>query len=334
MSIMSCVKKIYKSELFWEILVLTLLVIGVFGLSCKKNKEKTLFLTQPKIYQWVKKDSSLKDKKQLDLEMTNDELCEIKVFENHQDSYYLNDLSLSSMYLMDESESNKMLVEVKKVTQDNSSLIYQEKKFYEYSISFLLPLQTSEVYTIKEAYAEFVFVNGERVRLPLGEVNYISESESSEQSDITLSNLKGIVNSIDDVSFLTGVQFTFRAEEKLVISKIETICDSVWLQKQNYVVLQGKLYEENTPMDTILKKKYLLEEKNTNALFNLSLSKGESVTLVIPVGYLKQTPIQELGFILYYQEQGQEKQRIISPFCFYQSSTIQPIYQLTTYELD
>jgi hypothetical protein len=315
---MNYVKNIYKNRFIWLVIGVLFSFCVIMGVSCGRSKDSFKFLTIKQDYQVVGKN--------------NVGLLQLDIYENHKNSYYLNTEAIESVYLKEKNSDSVVSVELKNIVEV-SDFSYEEIAYTKYRLDIEIPLESIGLFTISKCMVELNFVNEEKVVLPMGSFNYISQEGLD--NPLNMPNLKGIVNPFEEVNYLSGVLITLQNEtnHEVTITSIETISENVLIQNNNIEELLSNDIKEETPMDELIHRDFNLKDIERGIFQERNITNSRT-TLLLPLGYKELFPITKLGLIIYGTVDNVEFKQIIHPFKFYNSSTIQPIYYVTNYEVD
>ncbi len=303
MNIMNYTKK--KSRTKWFIIItclVSLIIISIIVVAFLRKKDYYYYFAKDDVYYLDKSNPTFN----------------VSIYSTHQDDYYLDMTSINSVVLKSQDRKEFYTLNLNKIVKEQQTEIYQNQTFYKYRFNLMLPLKEIDNFSLDDATLELNYISDESLSLKLG--TFIMYDNLND-SHLTITKLKGVVNTIDNLQVLCGMGITISSKNNVTIKKIETLDQRININNDQIKVLENSDYLNETLMSTLLQDEYNPYHVNTTNNLDITINDTESKHYLIPFSYQKLFSIDTLGFIITYSLDGIIYQQLIYPFKFYATTT-------------
>lgn len=223
--------------------------------------------------------------------LCNTTSMDVKIYCNNRNLSFLDKDNIASIYLLDR-ENNYYKIKLDSILEDKKVLI-EDSNYYPYTFKISIPITCEEVLKIDDALLYIVDKRGEEVKFNIGNISMVSGEY------FTLVDVKSIVGStkfIQDYSTL----------------------DKIKLELYNFQIY-----------DIVIKDVKLISNILETDCSEIKISPDNILELEIPLTYLENSFIDNVGILLTLEYQGSIYQQIINPYVLFKTSTkhTKPIIQ-------
>ena len=291
-------KKFYTKKSFLIIITIALFlillgIIGIFLLSNSNEKVQVLNYKKNYVVQSIKEDII------------------VNCFVDKKKEAFLDKTKIKSLYLLGQSKE-EIKVTLKNITKKEEKMLYQEKEYYQYDITFNVPITCDETLFLENAILRII-TSLDKVDLPLGTITILEESSNA---NINIVKAMGIVNSIGQMDSLTGVYLKLRSiDDYIEIKDIVALSPCVAVSK-------GLIQEMSEPSHTMNLKEIYPDYECYNLYdgdINIRLD-GETKGFLIPLKYNYQTFINQLAFKVIYKYHGKTMTEVLPAYKYFSSN--------------
>ncbi len=227
--------------------------------------------------------------------LCNTNTFDVKIYANRHDLSFFDIDSVASVFIEDE-EFNHYQVKMEKVIIGNKVLI-DKTNYYSYNLKLTIPIKSDEIIKISKAVLKIINKRGEQVSFNIG-----------------------------NISMVSGEYFTL-LETKSIVGMTKFIENYSTLDKVKMELYNFQLY------DVYLKEIKLVSSVVETISKNTKISTGKTIDLEIPLIYLENTFIDNVGVILVLEYQGSIYEQIINPYVLFKTSTIHTKPLVQVYEV-
>lgn len=266
----------YKLKLICGIIILVLFVGAVTITAIFTRKKDEFFLTTiPKSYCLVT-DTALEKE------------VEAMLYVSNKKSFVTDIKKISSAYISSRNRLDKLKVDLKSITDCNTSSIIKSKEYFLYSYVFTLPIIDATDYdlSINDAIIILEYFN-EEIEIKLGSFYFYKIPYFGDKyENMSISKLKGIVNYVNGNKTLVGIVLGInnKTNNDLTISDIELLDKSVKVSMEEVQELVGDA-QSSDDISSLLGYDYdLYEIENGNN--TITIEKKEVAYFIVPIKYL------------------------------------------------
>ncbi len=192
--------------------------------------------------------------------LCNTNTLEVKIYANRQDLSFFDIDSVASIFIEDE-EFNHYQVKMEKVVIGNKVLI-DKTNYYPYNLKLTIPIKSDEIIKIGKAVLKIINKRGEQISFDIG-----------------------------NISMVSGEYFTI-LETKSIVGMTKFIDNYSTLDKVKMELYNFQLY------DVYLKEIKLVSNIVETIVNDNRISTGKTIDLEIPLIYLENTFIDNVGVVL------------------------------------
>ena len=227
--------------------------------------------------------------------LCNTNSFEVKVYCSNKNLSFFDEENIVSIYLEDK-ENNYYQVKIDKITHDKKVLI-EDDNYYLYTLKLTIPLKGDEIIKIEDALLKIVNKKGEEVGFNIG-----------------------------NISMINGEYFTL-VETKSIIGMTKFVEDYSTLDKIKLELYNFQLF------DVYIKNIKLISSVVETKVEEIKISPNKQVEVEIPLTYLENSFIDNIGILITLEYQGSIYEQIINPYVLFKTSTkhTKPLFQ--TYEI-
>lgn len=275
-------------------IVFSLLVIGIIIFSVLREPKQIKMTTVKESYNYVS---------------TNDEgyNLNIAILINQKNSYITNIDEINNAYIGSVDELYK--VDIKEINYGFETKIEADKYYYySYTIHFDLEFDIE----VPNASLIIYYLNQKDITIDIGSISCY-KVDNKNYSDLSLTNLKGVINEINNKKTLVGIVFEINnnTDAEFDINDIFLFDFNTYITGIYEIGNQKIGYADN--ISEIINKQYYISDQEIIVSKKLSGKKRYLLTL----GYRNHYQIPCLGFKIYYTVSGFNREYIFSPFTFY-----------------
>lgn len=318
---MSCVNKLFKKPLFknkLDYLLLAVLVVCVFIVLLIlqiRNSKKLIFLSVIDHYSYV-----LAGEEDVMEPLTFTIKC------SRNDTMYFDKSLINTVYLYDQTTQDSYQVLIDEINLQEDKFYYQNDGYYDYQLKIKIPFKTSSQIQLTNFYLRLEYQNDEKLNFKMGSLAFIFDNDSY-QNNFLISNLKGIINEINNQKTLVGINLKIESkQEMLTLNSIETISSKVKTNLQETKIISSEL-NFNDDITEILGKDYDLFKPNNQDELNLVLN--NNTNLFVPLIYNEYCQIKVLGLIINYTIADKQFSQLIYPFKFFETTSTKEIEKMS-----
>ncbi len=235
----------------------------------------------------------------------------ISLLTTNPNSFYFDKDYITFTSLFNEKQTVSLKLSNIKISYDEYD--FQGETYYLVECFFNLPFTGTNTYiNMTDVNLAIDYDNGESIELFVGEFNYLFAAFNDD--DISLGNLSGTYEYIDEVETIGGINLTLKniANNNINITNIRILSsdvranygETIEREECNYLKTVNEcLYKEYNPNNyTSSDQTFLIRENN-------------SIDLYIPLSYLNNTDyLYRFSIIIEYELNGEAKEYIIDDF--------------------
>ena len=305
---MNLLKKKYKIVIVVTCAILLIIICII--LLLKQNPNKCEFITLSNDYYVVNSN--------------NDNAINIPIYVSELETEFMKKQNIEMMYITTNKDEDIYQVKADYLTFRKEA-IYEGNTYYQYDVKIYFLFVTDELLKIDDAYLEIYYPNNIIIKLKIGSIIIYNYSLND---GLGYSNLKGLVNSYQNTTMLTGVLIKLNNVNNYRINNIQCInnyakIDSKYTKKVEY------LSDENTPLHSFIDDQFNIIGCNETPL-SIDMKKEEYLFIVLNYDSYISSPC--IGFIIEYEVDGKIYEKVISPFKFYKESNVKYEINKVTYE--
>jgi hypothetical protein len=283
----------------------------------------------------------LVSKKNYSLILTNsNQTFDIPFYVSKTHTMYTNKNAIESIHLMNHNQSNIVQLELIDIYRDNQEIIVDTKRYFAYRLTLKTNIEYNNMLDIihfNVASLRMHYQNGEEITLFIGNVSLTKVDKlgtlNQLENDVKISSLKGLVNHIDGISTLVGIemQLTKQSIVDVTIKRIGLVHNSIGINHD--------LIRHNNPINhsddlahEVFGTTYHIFNMSENTTFDY-LMDTNIVRLTIPLYYNDVISFEnELGIYIVYEIDNNIKYYIYGSFCFFNTSN--RIHEWVKYEYE
>lgn len=300
MSIMSYMKKNYKIIL-GLILTMVVLVVSIIAIiiSIKRKADNYSYLTIEKTH-YIFNDKTT---------------ISFGLYSNKKKDEYLEKSNIVSSYIKDTISGDNYEVDIMQITNTSNNIIYENENYYYYQIDINLPIKNYEKMQLLNTELIINFISFEKRIFPIGSIILETGDNSSA---FYLTNLKGIVNKIDNKQILKGIGLSLKNEtsSKLKIIDIEILDKRIENNHHQILRLNDNKYSNEILVDELSKSNYY----NNYSNYPIEIGFNEE-HYFIELDYIDYITITTVGLKIIYEKDGVKYNQYIMPFQFFNTTS-------------
>lgn len=225
----------------------------------------------------------------------------IQIYINQKNSYITDKDKISSIYISDKEEDNQIKMDLLNLIYVGKSKI-DEKTYYIYNYNIKPLLINHDDIEIDNAYLIINYHNFKNVKIHIGSFSSY-KVENFNKSDLGISRLKGIVNTINNKKTLVGLALELNNESSKNIDIIGIRFFDPNIKVGDYKLSDFSMILSNSNLSDHLGYQY-----NINNTFNneIDFKLNEKDTLLISLMYENHYKIADLGFQIIYKIDQEE----------------------------
>lgn len=297
---------------FIVVLMLTLCSVGILHFY-NKNKQYT-FVTQPLSHSIILTDS--------------DPTFELIVYSYRSKSMYFEKKAIQSISIKSLQTQDELKLNLDSIMLLENKTLIDKKHYYAYRMKLSTNLVDNSVFqplNYPNASLQIQYVNGEELMLPIGEATLLRIEKlgvvNQVSSDIKITNLRGLVNVINDLSTLVGIEMniTTNLSSDIVIRQIGLLTEEVKIN-YDYVIFDEGLSSFTSPATEVFGETYHIFRVGEKELFEHHIVNSET-RLILPLSYIGETNfLNEVGIYIEYVQNGVTKYYVFGTFCFFETT--------------
>jgi hypothetical protein len=234
----------------------------------------------------------------------------ISLYVNQKDTYITNLQTISKTYISDEEKNNILLVNVQKVNYQGETKIEQDVYFvYQFDIN----LQYQFELEIPKAYLILNYFNSKVIEVEIGSF-CLYKTEVFGSNDLSVNNLKGVVNQIAGKKTLVGIVVGLKnnTNESITITNLTPL--DVNLISQDYKNISNENIVSNQQIDSILGYDYRHDDKPKQ---EIEFEVVNQAVYLFSLSYLKYYEITNFGLKIDYLINSEQKTLYFDDFIFF-----------------
>lgn len=277
--------------------LLTIALITTIVLINKKKEIITL-TTFPEAYCFVSEYQETED-------------FEIGIIVDSKDAYFTNLDNIAACSLSDSKDECELQLHLLSIEKSEEQLEIDKKTFYRYQFHFAIDFFTEDnfVLEMEEAILKLNLVQSEILKLHIGSFS-LYKIPNYERDDLTISRLKGVVNTVNGEKTLVALAMEIRniSNDAISIRGLQPLALNT-MSEENYLV-DNLSFHSGMQLDTLLTNATFVDEEHI-------LGVGECQSFLFPLSYQKPVILNRIGFRIDYLKGSQEKYLYFNEFTFY-----------------
>jgi len=254
------------------------------------------------------------------LKSSDNELINITILVNDNETYYFNEDYVSNLFLSSDNEDIVPL-NLSEIKKSSDYYIYDYEEYNYVDLIFEIGFDSDNyLINIEKAYLNIIYSNGEELVLYIGEFNYYFNDFFT--TDIGISNLLATNLLIDNIDTASGLflQLDNLSENNIIINSIEIGSNNVKANNYHLTEIYSEPEFSNTP-EEVLKINNYNYEIHGDISKNILLRQNNSIMLYVPFSYLGEIPYLYRFYIeVHYLKDGIDNVFIIDDFPFIYTS--------------
>lgn len=246
----------------------------------------------------------------------DDDYININLFINNKKSYILDKNQLNKCYLSDRSNSSILNIEIDSIKKTELDFEYKNSKYYCYNFRFKIMFDTDDEFEwyINEAILNLRYKGDKEYNINIGDINYIKVDNNN--NDIIISNIKPLLSSINDNSYMTGLIVGVRKNSNYNVNIAEINFMNCNIAIGDKIQIIDKLPNGND-FKTICGYDNSSVVKG-DGLIDLNLNSNDRYFIVIPIYYDELLIVNECVIKFKINVNGEEKSFYLKDYTFYQ----------------
>jgi len=296
-----------------SVVLIGMVISSMVYLQHQNSNKYYEFLTFKKHYSYV---------------MTNEQdHIEIPIFISKKNTMYTEADAIESVYISSNSEDIGYSLRLRSIVYNKETYQQGLTTFHQYTLAFSLDFDSSllDVIKVKDATLLIKYTNEERLSLPVGYFSILKAQKlgtvGSESNHFRVTNIKGIINQVDEIQTLVGIMIRIQSniDQNIKITEIVPISTSVEINYELTKVNEEDYYY-NTLANEIFGDRFDIFNKGAMESTNIIIGSNES-RISLPIAYTDGIMhINELGFIIRYEIDSVEYEFIYGTFKFFETS--------------
>ncbi len=238
----------------------------------------------------------------------------IPIYVNEKDSVYFNKESINRSTLQNIDESMSFRVDVMDITSTDS-VTYNNITYYLYECELRIPFEIDSNLYIDNMYLKLDYDNDEEILMHIGSLCIYNNTSTQ---DVTYTSLKGVVQEVSDNIMLSHVLVKLYSTSPYTIKNITPISNYASISWSNTYKVDY-LNEYETPLNEIVSSNYdVFNQDNSIHIIEMN---NESY-LLIALNYKNINESNTIGFNITYEQDGETKELVISPFKFFSTNNM------------
>lgn len=237
------------------------------------------------------------------------------VYSNHQQDEYLQKDKIISSYIKDLHTNDYYEVIIKNIVEKEAEIRFENRFFYQYILTIEFPIRTYQQMQLREAKLILNFDCDEKREFNMGSIILDNDENIS---FFHLSNLKGVVNEINEIQTLKGVCLTLNKDfdENVRIIKIESLDNRVKAKEDGFFLIQDTSFDNEISIQTLVESDYC-----QGFVPYPSVITDNKINILIELDYEEIQMITTMGFKITYERNNIEYKQYVMPFQYFNSSS-------------
>ena len=280
-----------KKYLVFIPIVIALLVAVIISIALHVDTFEVM--TIPRSYSYV---STYSDSDTMD----------VLVYVSSKNSYLTRKGSVENCYIKGRDNLDEMKIDLLDITDCDMKTKVYNHNFYLYKFSFDISFTVSTEYELSINDAILTMEYGQKeVVFELGSFYYYKMPYYGDDSNnLVVTSLSPVLGYIKENRTISGIKIGIRnnANRDITINDIKLLDPNIYPFLDDVRVVSSDLGTLET-ISSILGYNYNISSNEIEAgSINLTIGKKDEITIVVPIKYLNDYPINTLGFIISYQE--------------------------------
>lgn len=237
------------------------------------------------------------------------------LYSSHHKDEYLQKEKINRSYIKDLQTKDYYEVVIKDIDEKEEEIRYENRLFYQYVITIEFPIKNYQQMQLKDAQLILNFDCNEIREFNIGSI-ILDDDENV--PFFYLSNLKGVVNAINEIQTLKGVCFTFNKDfdENVKILKIESLDNRVKVKEDGFFLMNDVNFDNEIPIETLKKSDYCQEFFAYPTIIT-----DNKINILVELDYEEIQMISTLGFKITYERNNVKYKQYVMPFQYFNSSS-------------
>ena len=304
---MSFWKKNYKSIIFC-FSVLILLVVFLLVLFLQK-KPTCIFITVENDYYVVNS--------------TEENSINVPLYISNNNDDFVNKEFITRISIIDSNSEVQVPLDIETISY-LKEVNYNKKVYYEYDLALNVNIVSYEPIIINEAYLEILYNSGYELKMKIGSLCIYNYEVNNEMYYTTL---KGIIREYQGNKMLIGVLIKLSCNDSVRIYDIMSLNSNVMVDMSMSEVVSYD--ESNDVIDRFIDENYkVISDVGKNCIIEIE---GEQY-LLLCLKYKSYLEINDLGFIIKYQNGDNYYEKVINPFKYFKNNNAERSINKYIYE--
>lgn len=276
------------------------------------NKKETLKLTT------FKKSYSIVS------EMNEKDKLEILLYISTKDTSLVNKKEIFSSCITD-NEDTLIPVRLNDIVDLNYSQMIKGDYYHLFNFVFdiLLKPENELSVNIQNAYLQLEY-GSVTTSTPIGSM-FIQKVKrfGDENNNLSISRLKAVVNENKKNKTISGIaiELSNRCSEVIAIKDIKLLNESIGISN-NEITSTDFNFNSDDSIEKVIKKPYSINEIKDDPFEEFDIYAKSSISLIIPLYYIYEYPINSIGIKVTYVINGEEKNLYFDDFVFFKDNYI------------
>lgn len=283
------------------LMLITLLALMIIRVSGKVDSIK--ITTIKKAYSFVSKFQEY-------------EYINVPIFVNHKTNYYTDIKKIEETSLIDKNEENLVKLDLQKIESLNEIIKIDGEKFYLYHFKFKIIEENN--FEFKDAYLKIDYIN-ESVKINIGSFSYYKVPYYGESDEIiSITNLKAIVNEVDQTKSIVGIVLGIKNKSKKSINIVDAIpLDTNFSSSISEIVELEEIPNSSEKIDELLGYKYDYINFSETIKPNISIDDEEVKYILIPLKKVGKYLSNDFGLEIDFLYENNIKKMFIDNFIYF-----------------
>lgn len=255
-----------------------------------------------------------------------EESMEVGVLVNSKKTHSTNTKYISSALIESKTKGDCLNLELVSITDEDTSYVIENEKYYLYMFNFNIPFKTSEDFSLEIENAVLKLnYSLSTISLDIGSFSYYKVPYIGDKdNNISISKLKPLVNERNKNKTLVGIQLGIKNEQEneITIRRIVPLDLNITFSPLEIKEV-NEVYESSSDIKRLLGYDYVLENKEIMMdEIDLKILPESQKILIIPIKYINDYSISKVGFYIEYECNGKKGVYYFDNFLFFTSSLI------------